>query len=176
MSTTYTKKLKSIAITLVNGSTSEYSDTVDEPIASNILYSLQHEGGAYIQDENAYGWFPTSAVLNIAIIEEDSDPITKSDPYCIESSSDVYLIKLCQDGTGVEIYCDDSPLKPERLSELFPIMQECAGDLDCVNAILRVEYNGTILSATMDGDNVIWTDGTRSYKENDGTMNFVTGK
>lgn len=73
MAITYTKKLKSITITLLDGSTVTMADTVESADASLALASLQGGGGAY----NGSTWIPVTSVLSVEVTESDSDEITK---------------------------------------------------------------------------------------------------
>lgn len=78
---TYKKKLAEIVITTTDGSTFTVTDTLECPVASSALASLQSGKGATIQvGEDTY-WVAPSAVSNIKISYEDSEDIEKPDPY-----------------------------------------------------------------------------------------------
>lgn len=74
---TYTKKLADIVITTIDGASFSVTDTVECPVASSALASLQSGRGAYVQvDEDKY-WIAPNAVSNIKITYEDSEEIEK---------------------------------------------------------------------------------------------------
>ena len=175
MNTTYTKKLKTITVTFVNGETFEVADTVDAPTASNVLYAFQHEGGSYIRNGNNYGWFPTSSIAGISIAEADSDPITKTDGFCAEPASDELVIKICSTGEAPSIYCTDSPQKPITQEDLGNLIAKsgCADAeqiTDCLNENVFVYYNGERLLVSQQGD---WRNDDYSYAFDGGTNKMV---
>lgn len=97
MSVTYTKKLKTITIYTTNNGEVSITDDVDNPTASLALASLQSGHGAYVTNEETLLWIPSSAVVGIAISEDDSEPITVDE--CSGYSA--------EDGGG-----DDEPVDP----------------------------------------------------------------
>lgn len=76
----YTKKLASIVITCLDGSSFSVADTVECPMASSALASLENNRGAYIRVGDDLYYVPSSGVANIKIEYSDSEEITPSDP------------------------------------------------------------------------------------------------
>ena len=75
----YTKKLATIVIATTNG-TFTVTDTLECPVATSALATLQNHGDAYVNVDGDIYWIPYGAVSNIQISYEDSDPITPPDP------------------------------------------------------------------------------------------------
>ena len=85
MATTYKKTLKGLDITLVTGDHIQAVDTVDEPIASQALAQFQaFETMSVKVSEGSIVYIPFHAVLVIEVQTQQSDDITRPDPYCAE--------------------------------------------------------------------------------------------
>ena len=77
---TYTKALKSIAITTVGGATINAADTATEPIASNALAEFEAFRTMHIKGEENVTLVPFHAVDNI-VVTESTAQVEKADPY-----------------------------------------------------------------------------------------------
>lgn len=75
----YTKKLTSIVVTTTSG---EFviEDTLECPVATSVLATLQRHGDAYVSTEDGDYMIPFNAVSNIKISYEDSEEIPSADP------------------------------------------------------------------------------------------------
>lgn len=76
----YTKKLASIVITALDGSTFNVADTIESPAASSALASLQSGSGAFITVGDDTYYIPSSAVANVKVDYSESEEITPSQP------------------------------------------------------------------------------------------------
>ena len=163
MNTTYKKKLKTITV-FVNGMQQPFTftDTVDEPTATRILYEFQHNGGANGVIQDMQGWIPTSSVSYVLVTEAESDVISKNDVFCVEPASDELVIKICSEGEAPNIYCADSPQKPITKSD-FEALLIAAGcsTPDCLDSTIFVYWNDEQLH--FDSTNQDWRDSAQQY-------------
>lgn len=163
MNTTYKKKLKTITV-FVNGMQQPFTftDTVDEPTATRILYEFQHNGGANGVIQDMQGWIPTSSVSYVLVTEAESDVISKNDVFCVEPASDELVIKICSEGEAPNIYCDDSPQKPVTGND-FQALLTAAGcsSPDCFESTVRVYWNDEQLH--YDSAYSYWRDSEHQY-------------
>ena len=87
---TYTKKLATLTVTVVGDHGITLTDTVDDPIASMAYANIKAGRGFYadIANTGVLSYISSSAVLTATIAYEDSDPIEKTDPFCVEIKKD----------------------------------------------------------------------------------------
>lgn len=76
----YRKKLAEIVITTVDGAVFSVADTIECPVASSALASIQNGKGAFIQVGDDTYFVPSSAVSNVKVSYTDSEEIEKTDP------------------------------------------------------------------------------------------------
>lgn len=75
----YTKKLASIVITALDGSTFNVADTLECPAASSALASFRNGNGALIAVGDDTYYVPSSAVANVKVTYSDVE-VTPSEP------------------------------------------------------------------------------------------------
>ena len=80
MTIAYKKSLKTLTITLVDGSTVTAADTVDAPIGSSALAQFEDFQTIVVPGESATTYIPFHAVLKIEVAVEESEEQTR-DPY-----------------------------------------------------------------------------------------------
>lgn len=84
MAITYKKALKTAVFTLHDASTVTAADTVDNAIGSEALGMYDAKGVIVVPGENNITKFHFSQVIKVVITTEQSEDITKEDPYCAE--------------------------------------------------------------------------------------------
>lgn len=87
MSVTYKKKLKTLVVTLLDGTTYNLADTAAVPAASDAFAQWQSGHGAYIESNGTKYWIPATAISTISVTISDSDDITVEDP-CTEEGGE----------------------------------------------------------------------------------------
>lgn len=75
----YTKKLATIVVTTTSGAFT-ITDTLECPVATQVLATLQKHGDAYVSTDDGDFMIPFNAVSNVQISYEDSEPITPPSP------------------------------------------------------------------------------------------------
>lgn len=76
----YTKKLATIVLTDISGGTFTVTDTLECPMASSALASLQSHNDAYVRVGDDLYWIPASGVANIKVSYTDSEEIEPKEP------------------------------------------------------------------------------------------------
>ena len=78
---TYTKTLKTLTVTLINGDTVTIADTATNPLGSQALQQFLAFQTIVTEDSGATIYIPFHAVLQISVATSESSDIEKADPY-----------------------------------------------------------------------------------------------
>lgn len=159
MAITYTKALRSVRVNTLGGSTARAVDTDTDPYASNAYSQFQkHETMELVRSTKTLVPFHAVETVETGF---DAFERTREDPYCEAESGDVAVILLANEGSGISIYAEDSPLKPLTTDDFAPYIADCGEDDDgCVNAHVHVSYNGTPLLYNAGS----WVDSDSNYR------------
>lgn len=89
MATTYKKVLKTLVIKTIGGTTVTVADTATEAKASAVLAEFESFKTLHVKTgDSEMTLIPFHAVDSIVVTSEQSEDITKADPYCAEESSE----------------------------------------------------------------------------------------
>ena len=84
MAITYKKALKTAVFTLHDGSTVTAADTAEKALGSEAIGMYDAKGVIVVPGENNITKFDFDQVVKVVITTEQSEDITKEDPYCAE--------------------------------------------------------------------------------------------
>ena len=84
MATTYKKALKTAVFTLHDGSTVTAADTAEKALGSEAIGMYDAKGVIVVPGASNITKFDFDQVVKVVITTEQSEDITKEDPYCAE--------------------------------------------------------------------------------------------
>ena len=84
MAITYKKALKTAVFTLHDGSTVTAADTAEKALGSEAIGMYDAKGVIVVPSASNITKFDFDQVVKVVITTEQSEDITKEDPYCAE--------------------------------------------------------------------------------------------